>query len=127
MMVGQEGNVLNAQGNVGAMSNESDQMNAFGNYITFLKNVSPEEKQSPQWAMDMASAQTSYNDFASDLGKPTQSDNGSTNPLVAVLMAAMKAAQHNPSGGMRLTLSRQIIKCPVQNRYCSIDGEWYVH
>jgi hypothetical protein len=83
-------------GNVGSMPNENDQMNAFGNYISFLNNVSPEEKQSPEWAMGMASGKTSYNDLASDLGQPQQTYDG-TNPLITVLMSAMKAAQYDPS------------------------------
>jgi hypothetical protein len=93
MMITQLGNVL---GNVGSDGSEAGQMQSFGNYIAFLNNVSPEEKQSVTWAVEMASAMTSYNDFASDLGQPKQTDDG-TNPLVKMLMAAMNAAQYDPS------------------------------
>jgi len=69
---------------------------SMGNAIAFLNNVSPEEKQSPLWALTMAGAKTGYNVLASEEGKPQVADDG-TNPLVKVLMAAMKAAQYDPS------------------------------
>lgn len=81
-------------GNVGSMTNESDVMNAYGKLITFMNNVSPEEKGSLGWAYGMASLKTSYNDFASDLGTPQQ-EADAANPLEKVFMAAMAAAQSN--------------------------------
>jgi hypothetical protein len=44
----------------------------------------------------MAAAMTSYNQVASDAGQPPQDDTYA-DPLVKVLMAAMKAAQSDPS------------------------------
>jgi hypothetical protein len=58
-------------GDVGAMTNKTDQMNAFGSLIQFLNNVSPEEKASSGWALGMASAKTSYNDEAANRSRPT--------------------------------------------------------
>jgi hypothetical protein len=87
------------QGNVSAAGSDSAAMADFNNSIKFLQNVSPEEKASVGWAMDMAAAKTSYNDFAADAGEPAQTSDG-TNPLVKMLMAAMKAAQSDASKDM---------------------------
>jgi hypothetical protein len=86
--------ISNAQGNASTGSNADDAA-AFGRSIAFLQNVGPEEKQSPGWAMNMASAKTAYNAEASDAGLPP--DSTYTDPLVKVLMAALKAAQSDPS------------------------------
>jgi len=84
-----------SMGNASTGSSTEDEA-AFERGIAFLQNASPEEKQSVAWAMNMASAKTSYNNFAADLGQPAQ-DATYTSPLVKVLMAAMKAAQYDPS------------------------------
>ncbi len=98
-MAMQESNALGLSGSMSG--SETQSMNAFGNAITFMENVSPEEKQSVGWATEIANLKTSYNDFASDLHKPTQTaDADYVNPLVKVLMTALKAAQSNPSKDM---------------------------
>jgi hypothetical protein len=84
-----------AMGNASTGS-EADDMQAFGRGIAFLQSASTEEKQSVRWAAGMASAKTSYNDFASDLGQPPDNDTYS-DPLLKVIMAAMKSAQSDPS------------------------------
>jgi hypothetical protein len=71
-------------------------MQAFGRGIAFLQTASPEEKQSVRWAAGMASVKTCYNDYASDLGQPPDNDTYS-DPLLKVIMAAMKAGQSDPS------------------------------
>jgi hypothetical protein len=87
--------VSNAQGNAATGSSSGDAA-AFQRTIAFLQNVSPEEKQSPGWAMGMASAKTAYNAEASDAGLPPDNDSYS-DPLLKVIMAAMKSAQSDPS------------------------------
>jgi hypothetical protein len=95
-MSAQESNALGLPGSMSG--SETQSMNAFGNAITFMENVSPEEKQSVGWAMEIANLKTAYNDFASDLNKPAQTATADyVNPLVKVLMTALKAAQFNPS------------------------------
>ena len=85
--------------NSSSPESDSERLAGIGNYINFLQNVSPEEKASPLWAVDMASGKTAYNDYASDLGQPQQTAAG-TNSLVEVLMAAMKSAKSDPSKDM---------------------------
>jgi hypothetical protein len=74
----------------------AEHMKVSQSQIDVLNSASPEEKQSPGWAMNMAAATTSYNLEASDAGQPPQ-DATYTDPLVKVLMAAMKSAQSDPS------------------------------
>jgi hypothetical protein len=90
-MLTQVGNAFNAPGG-DARSNAA----GFQKQIDLLESASPEEKQSVGWAMNMAAARTSYNLEASDAGLPAQ-DGTYMSPLVKVLMAAMKAAQSDPS------------------------------
>jgi hypothetical protein len=87
--------VSQAIGNA-ATGSAKDDAAALQRGITFLQDVSPEEKLSIGWASGMASAMTGYNAEASEAGLPAQSYDG-TNPLVKVLMAAMKAAQSDPA------------------------------
>jgi hypothetical protein len=92
LMNQQASNVL---GNAATGSSAQDAQ-AFQRMITFLENVSPEEKQSVGWAADMASAKTAYNDEASDAGLPPDNDTYA-DPLLKVIMTAMKSAQSDPS------------------------------
>jgi hypothetical protein len=92
-------------GGVGGGGSETDHAASFKGLTDFPQNVSPEEKQSIGWAMNMASAATSYNAFARDTGQPTQ-DASFANPLVKVLTEAMKAAQGDPSKDRRTAWPR---------------------
>jgi hypothetical protein len=88
-------------------SSPQDWMDSSQKRIDFLKQASPEEKQSTQWAMEMASAVTAYNDHAGDAGEPSQPDDG-MNPLVKVMIAAMKAGQADPSKDMTISQTKTL-------------------